>query len=65
MYDKVKWEFVQEVMCRKGFLEKWIKQTMATIQGVKYVLMLMGERTPFFRTYQGLGQGGSPFSNSV
>jgi hypothetical protein len=57
-YDKVKWEFVQEVLCRKGFPLKWIQQTISTVQGGRVCINVNGDRTPYFRTYQGLRQGG-------
>jgi hypothetical protein len=44
-------------MRRKGFPEKWIKQIMATIQGGEVYINVNGNRTPFFRTFQGLRQG--------
>jgi hypothetical protein len=31
-YDKVKWEFLQEVMERKGYPPNWIKRAMCTVQ---------------------------------
>jgi hypothetical protein len=57
-YDKVRWDFVQEVMDRKGFPNSWIRKTMCTIQGGRVCINVNGERAPFFRTFQGLGQGG-------
>jgi hypothetical protein len=32
-YDKVSWDFVLEVLERKGFPFNWINQTMCTVQG--------------------------------
>jgi hypothetical protein len=40
-YDKVKWEFLQEVMERKGYPPNWIKIAMCIVQGGECVLMLM------------------------
>jgi hypothetical protein len=53
-YDKVKWNFVREVMERKGFPPSWIEQTMSTIQGGEVCVNVNGERSQYFRTYQGL-----------
>jgi hypothetical protein len=36
---------------------KWIQQTMPTVQGGRVFININGERTPYFRTYQGLRQG--------
>jgi hypothetical protein len=30
-YDKIKWDFIQEVMERKGFPPTWTEQTMNNI----------------------------------
>jgi hypothetical protein len=56
-YDKVRWDFVREVLERKGFPEGWIEQTMATVQGGHVCINKNGQRTQNFRTYQGLRQG--------
>jgi hypothetical protein len=56
-YDKVRWEFVQDILCRKGFPLKWIHQTMSIVQGGTVCINVNGHRTSYFRTYQGLRQG--------
>jgi hypothetical protein len=30
-YDKVKWEFVEEVLSKRGFPMNWVQQTMSTV----------------------------------
>jgi hypothetical protein len=40
-YDKVRWEFVQELMEKKGFPQKWTQQVMSTVQGGEYASTLM------------------------
>jgi hypothetical protein len=60
-YDKVRWDFVFEVLREKGFLETWIHQVMSTVQGGQVCINMNGERTQYFRTYQGLRQE-DPFS---
>ena len=32
-YDKVKWEFLEEVLYRKGFTEKWIQWINEAVRG--------------------------------
>jgi hypothetical protein len=56
-YDKVRCDFVKEVMVEKGFPNIWISQTMSTIQGERVCININGERSKFFNTYQGLRQG--------
>jgi hypothetical protein len=41
-YDKVRWDFVQEVMERKCFPPTWTEQTMNTIQGGKVCINING-----------------------
>jgi hypothetical protein len=53
-YNKVRWDFVQEVMERKGFPQKWAQRVMSIVQGGRVCININGERTPFFRIFQGL-----------
>lgn len=48
----------------KGFLEKWVKWTMQTVEGGKVYVNVNRQRSPYFRTFRGLRQGDpfSPFS---
>jgi hypothetical protein len=62
-YDKVSWNFLQEMLEKKNSPQKWIQQTMATIQGGKVCVNVNGAITPYFKTYQGLRQG-DPLSPS-
>jgi hypothetical protein len=56
-YDKVKWEFVEEVMERKGFSKNWIKKTLCTIQGGEYASVLMKKCLLILEPIRGLGKG--------
>jgi hypothetical protein len=56
-YDKVRWDFVQEVMVRKGCPKIWVDQVMSTVQGGSIFVNVNGERRQFFRTFQGLRKG--------
>jgi hypothetical protein len=47
----------KEVMERKGFPPKWIGQVMSSVQGGEVYININGDRTQFFRTFQGLRQG--------
>nr|AAM08499.1 Putative retroelement [Oryza sativa Japonica Group] len=56
-YDKVQWQFLFDVLERKGFDEKvigWIKH--ATLNG-KVAININGNTEEFFRTYKGVRQG--------
>lgn len=56
-YDSVRWDFVEEVLSRKGFdnrLKGWI---MSTIKGGRVCININGENNPCFKTHRGLRQG--------
>jgi hypothetical protein len=55
-YDKVRRDFVKQVLEGKGFPDSWIKQTMSAIQGGRVCINVSGERTDYFRTFHGLRQ---------
>lgn len=56
-YDKVHWDFLDEVMNRKGFPEVWRQWIMQTVHGVRVCININGQRSGYFRTYKGLRQG--------
>jgi exonuclease III len=56
-YDKVNWNFLKEVMSRKGFSEKWIEWIMKVVCGGRVAVNLNGELGKYFRSYKGLRQG--------
>ena len=56
-YDKVRWSFLKEAMTAKGYPERWIKWVMQTVQGGQVCVNVNGQRSSYFKTYQGLRQG--------
>lgn len=56
-YDRVRWDFLEEVMKGKGFSDKWIKWVMQTVEGGRVCVNVNGQRSPYFRTFRGLRQG--------
>jgi mannosylglycoprotein endo-beta-mannosidase len=56
-YDSIRWDFVEEVMTRKGFNPKLRGWIMNTIQGGRVCVNINGKNEPYFRTYRGLRQG--------
>lgn len=56
-YDRVSWNFLFEVIERKGFPDRWLKWVEACVTGGKVCVNINGERSNFFRTYRGLRQG--------
>jgi hypothetical protein len=56
-YDKVRWDFLEQVMKGKGFPLVWTNWVMQTVRGGKVCVNANGERGGYFRTHQGLRQG--------
>lgn len=55
-YDRVRWEFLEQVMEGKGFPPKWINWVMQTIREGRVCINVNGERSAYFRTFRGLRQ---------
>ena len=49
-YDRVRWDFLKEVMNVKGLPDEWISWVVQTVQ-------VNGHRGKYFRTFLGLRQG--------
>lgn len=60
-YNKVRWNFVEDVLIKRGSPVSWIKKTMHTIQSGRVCININGQRSQYFKTYQGLRKG-DPFS---
>jgi len=56
-YDKVDWNFLEEVLHRKGFSDTWIQWISKVVRGGTVCIDLNGERGEFFRSFKGLRQG--------
>lgn len=56
-YDSVHWDFIENVMIRKGFCQKLRGWIMSTIKGGKVCVNINGENSPYFKTHRGLRQG--------
>jgi hypothetical protein len=56
-YDRVEWEFLEAIMRKLGFAERWIQLLMACVRSVSYSILLNG--SPQGRIYptRGLRQG--------
>jgi hypothetical protein len=56
-YDKVNWKFLEDVLRRNFFDEKWIDWMLRAVQGGKVAVNLNGELGNYFRSFKGLRQG--------
>ena len=56
-YDRVKWCFLEKIMSKMGFDNKWIKLIMSCINSVSYSILINGEAHGCTTPTRGLCQG--------
>jgi hypothetical protein len=56
-YDRVNWEFLREVLFRKGFSPMMVHRLMQLVQGGQTAINVNGKIGPFFRNARGVRQG--------
>jgi hypothetical protein len=56
-YDRVEWVFLENMMRRLGFDERWISLMMAYVSSVRYQVRFNSEETEMFEPTRGLRQG--------
>jgi hypothetical protein len=56
-YDRVNWEFLCEILHRKGFSGMMVHRLMQPVQGGQTAININGEIGPFFRNARGVRQG--------
>jgi hypothetical protein len=55
-YDRVNWQFLQEVLLRKGFDPAYVHRIMQLVCGVQTTISTNGEVGPYFRNKRGVMQ---------
>ena len=60
-YDKVNWNFLHNMMVKKGFGDKWCDWVLKTVKGGKVAIKTNDVVGPYFSTHKGVRQG-DPFS---
>ena len=58
-YDWVEWCFLEAIMRKMGFVDRWIRLIMMCVNSVSYSMMLNGEQCGFFTGSRGIFQGDS------
>ncbi|KAL0373099.1 UNVERIFIED_CONTAM: hypothetical protein Scaly_0991500 [Sesamum calycinum] len=56
-YDRVSWEFLYQVLQRKGFPQRWIGLVANAISHCWFSVLVNGEHAGFFHSTRGLRQG--------
>jgi hypothetical protein len=57
VYDRVEWIFLENMMIKLGFDERWIGLMMECVSSVRYQIRFNSEETDMFVPTQGLRQG--------
>jgi hypothetical protein len=58
-YDRVEWDFLEAVMVKMGFAERWISLIMACVRSVTYSIVVNGVPVGNIKPTRGLRQGDS------
>ena len=53
-YDHVEWPYLEKIMSRMGFDDKWVTLIMECITSVSYSILINGEPTSMIRPSRGI-----------
>jgi hypothetical protein len=56
-YDRVKWKFLEAVMRKLGFEDRWIILVMSCVQSMSYSVVINGNPVGHIRPTRGIKQG--------
>lgn len=57
MTDRVEWDFVEALLLKMGFHEKWVKWVVHSISTVNFSIFVNGEARVRIKPQRGLRQG--------
>lgn len=56
-YDRIKWNFLENVLIYMGFPMPWVSLIMKYVRSVSFSVLLNGSPLPYFYPNRGLRQG--------
>ena len=56
-YDRVEWVFLEKIMRKMGFHERWVQLVMKCVTSVSYKIKVNGSYTSIIFPHRGLRQG--------
>lgn len=56
-YNRVEWNFLQDLMLRMGFSNQWTSRIMDILRVTRFSVIINGQPSNFFTPYWGLRQG--------
>ena len=56
-YDRVEWSYLERIMRRMGFDDRWVALIMECISSVSYSILINGEPTRVIHPSRGIRQG--------
>lgn len=56
-YDRIDWDYLQKIMMKMGFSDRWIDRIIKCVSTVTYSFLVNGKPTEIVTPHQGLRQG--------